>query len=238
MDRYISINQFKVTELLHRTHVSRRKISVVHDGTEILGEPFSDPCPSRDAVLMLANFVPFKGHDILVEGINLLRETGIPLHAYLYGTCPGSGTKGEDRTELELIQGRVKELDLEDLIHFCGHTRDIYGAMADKWALVLPSYSEGTPNCVLEAMSLKRLVICSNVGGVPELIEEGVTGYVHIPASADAFARAVEKARTASDAVNKEIVERAYCVWEKSFSDEQLVAGLMGHYALLNSMTL
>ena len=59
--------------------------------------------------------------------------------------------------------------------------------------VVLPSYREGMPLCVLEAMAHGRPVVASAVGGIPELVEDGVTGYLVEPGDVDGVRAALEK---------------------------------------------
>jgi glycosyltransferase involved in cell wall biosynthesis len=56
---------------------------------------------------------------------------------------------------------------------------------------VLPSYREAQGLTILEAMALSRPVVASNVGGIPEMIEDGVTGLLVPPGDADALAAAI-----------------------------------------------
>ena len=179
---------------------------------------------------MVANFVAFKGHDILIEGLDILRSRGIFLQAYLYGGCPKDESGNEDTSVLEEIKAMVISKGLQDQVHFCGYTTDIRKSLEDVWALVLPSYSEGTPNCVLEAMSLKVLTVCSDVGGVKEFLADGVTGYLHTSEDAFAFADAVVCAMEASDSKNNEILNRAYEVWQNDYSVQNMIDGIADSY--------
>jgi len=57
--------------------------------------------------------------------------------------------------------------------------------------MVLPSLSEGLPNVVLEAFAAAKPVVASNVGGVPEVVEEDVSGYLVPPGSPEPLTRAI-----------------------------------------------
>ena len=129
----------------------------------------------------------------------------------------------------------MNEKGLHEQVHFCGYTSDVRKSLEGIWALVLPSYAEGTPNCVLEAMSLRVLSVCSNVGGVPEFITNGSTGFCHEPRNPHAFADAVEQAWKASEEQAGQILDRAYQVWHDEYSVLSMISGLAASYEALQS---
>jgi glycosyltransferase involved in cell wall biosynthesis len=97
---------------------------------------------------------------------------------------------GSAAAELRL---KVRQLEMEDAVTFRGWvgSEEKAAALARAWALVLPSYSEGMPNAVLEAMAAGRAVIASNVGGIPELVEDGESGLLVEPRQVGALAEAM-----------------------------------------------
>jgi glycosyltransferase involved in cell wall biosynthesis len=91
-------------------------------------------------------------------------------------------------------------------------------------ALVLPSYTEGLPRVIVEALAVGTPVIASAVGGIPEVIEEGVTGFLvpagAEPALADRLRRMLGNAEEA-----RRMRHRARRVGKQLFSTEAYVAG-------------
>jgi glycosyltransferase involved in cell wall biosynthesis len=86
--------------------------------------------------------------------------------------------------------------------------------------VVLPSYREGLPLCVLEAMAHGRPVVASAVGGIPELVEDGVTGYLVEPGDVAGLRAALEKLladpalrRRMGRAARERVAER--CSWDR-----------------------
>ena len=233
VDLYLPINDFNRQEMRKRSHLPATKIQIVHDGVSQPGEPYEHFSNEKDRIAMVANFAPFKGHDILVEGLDILRQRGIVMEAYLYGGCPRNGYGDEDTTVRDELQALVVKKGLQAQVHFCGYTNDVRQSLDGIWALVLPSYAEGTPNCILEAMSLKILTVCSDVGGVPEFLKDGITGYTHSPKDPTAFADVILHAKNASELQNKEIVERAYHVWQEEYSVPSMTNGLVACYETL-----
>jgi glycosyltransferase involved in cell wall biosynthesis len=91
----------------------------------------------------------------------------------------------------EELKARVRELGLQENIIFTGFIKDLRPLYADLDALLLTSYNEGTPVAILESMANSVPVIASRVGGVPDLIEAGVSGSLFDPADVGGFAKCV-----------------------------------------------
>jgi glycosyltransferase involved in cell wall biosynthesis len=92
---------------------------------------------------------------------------------------------GADRTRLEQ---RAHELGVARHCLFLGYQEDVapWYALCD--AVVLSSASEGTPVTIIEALAAGRAVVATDVGGVPDVVDDGVTGYLVPPGDTDAMA--------------------------------------------------
>jgi len=122
------------------------------------------------------------------------QEVLIRAYAQAAGIVPGTQVvvvgDGPNRRSLE---GLADKLGVGERIHFVGHQRatgDYYEAMD---LLVLPSYSEGLPNAVLEAMALGTPVLASDVGGVREIVTDGENGWLVAPGRSDLMAREIAR---------------------------------------------
>lgn len=143
--------------------------------------------PDARVILSVGRLSQEKGHTDLITAFGHMREsTNDDLRQRLYLVLVGDGPERAN------LQRRAKEVDAEDRIVFAGHRDDakrFYG-IADAFAL--PSYTEGTPNVLLEAMSAEVPVVCTNVGGIPELAIGGSA--VMVPArNAQELANALRK---------------------------------------------
>jgi glycosyltransferase involved in cell wall biosynthesis len=77
------------------------------------------------------------------------------------------------------IEGRLEELGLSDRVFLCGNRRDVRLLIARASLVLLTSRWEGLPRTVLEAVAEGTPVVAPPVGGIPEVIEDGITGTVH-----------------------------------------------------------
>lgn len=103
--------------------------------------------------------------------------------------------RGPLQAELESV---VRRSGLQASISFLGFRSDVTSLLAAADALVMASRYEGMPNAVMEALASGLPVVGTDVGGMPELVKEGVNGYLVPPAEPDALASAMTKLALAS----------------------------------------
>ena len=96
---------------------------------------------------------------------------------------------GPCRAELEQL---ARDLGLSEHVHFHGEVRDIPALLSRARLFVLPSLSEGISLTLLEAMARGLPVVTTNVGGNPEVVEDGTTGFLVPAANPEVLARAIE----------------------------------------------
>ena len=139
----------------------------------------------------IGRLVPIKNQALFLEIAALLVQRGFGGKFVLVGD-------GELRVELEQ---RAQALKLADRIYFCGWRRDLAGVLADLNVMVNTSLNEGTPVAIIEAMAARVPVVATAVGGVPDLVTHGSTGFLLPTESAAAGADAVEAALRADAAL-------------------------------------
>jgi glycosyltransferase involved in cell wall biosynthesis len=98
--------------------------------------------------------------------------------------------EGPDRAALET---ELRRLRLEDRVRLAGERDDVPALLADADVFVLSSRSEGLPVSVLEAMAAELPVVASRVGGLPELVVDGKTGFLVTPSSPPDLAAALAR---------------------------------------------
>jgi glycosyltransferase involved in cell wall biosynthesis len=117
-------------------------------------------------------------------------------HAHLLRAMPAVVAGRPDAHLVVLGRGALHDpllaeaatLGLSDRVHLLGHREDVARWVAAIDVFVLPSLSEGLPLSLLEAMAAGRPVVVTAVGGVPEVVQDAVTGFVVPPASPGALA--------------------------------------------------
>jgi glycosyltransferase involved in cell wall biosynthesis len=121
------------------------------------------------------------------------------------------------------------DLHLSASLQFLGERSDVPDLLAALDILMMSSYSESFPNAILEAMSMGKPVIATNVGGIPELVEEGETGFLVPPRDPMAIAdRALSLCRDSARRLRMGQAARA-CV-ESNFTVQDVTAKLEGIY--------
>jgi sugar transferase (PEP-CTERM/EpsH1 system associated) len=104
--------------------------------------------------------------------------------------------------QLGPLEREAAALGVSGNVRFLGFRDDVPALLQAMEVFVLPSLSEGLPLSVLEALALERPVVATNVGGMPEIVQDGVTGYLVPPADpgalADRILRLLRDARSAA----------------------------------------
>jgi N-acetyl-alpha-D-glucosaminyl L-malate synthase BshA len=122
-----------------------------------------------------------------------------------------------DGPDLPLALRLARDAGLADHVHSVGAQEDVLPLLTVSDVFLLPSAQESFGLAALEAMACQVPVIASRVGGLPEVIEHGVTGYLHRPASLDEMAESAvdlltdEARRRAMGARAAQLVSERFC---------------------------
>lgn len=236
VDVYLPINAVNAEEINKRSHIKMRKIVILHDSVRNMEKsPFDTSYAKNRVIAMIANFENGKGHDVLLEGVRILREHGEKVLVHLIGGVPGRGTDHENSERLDIVKRTIKDYSLESEIVIDGYCDNIPEAIKDCGLVVLPSDSEGTPNCLLEGMLLEKIVVASDVGGVSEFVIDGNTGFLHRPQDGGAFAEAILKVYSKTDEELKNIECNARNFVKDHFSMDMLLNNVIDVYSSLLS---
>ena len=162
------------------------KVRVVHNGIEVtrfqrdraatrarLERDFGVPAGVKLAV-SVSVLRPGKGIEVLLDAVERVPDT----HFLIIG----DGPKREEWMQLSKT----------DRVHWAGYRTDVHELLAGADLFVHPSLDDAFPTVLLEAMAAGLPVVASHVGGIPEIVVEGVTGRLVPPGDAEALARAIQ----------------------------------------------
>lgn len=142
-------------------------------------------------------------------------------------TLAGSGSDADVQRLMHL----TREYGAEECISFPGWVRDVQkNALLRRAALFfLPSYAEGMPMAILEAMGYGLPVVSTTVGGIPELVQHGKNGFLLEPGDTDGFAEAIITLLKDPEKRN-EMGRQGRIFVQKNYSLEKHISSLMNVY--------
>jgi glycosyltransferase involved in cell wall biosynthesis len=200
------------------------KAFVVHNAVDL--EEFT-PAPWPDAppyrVGIIANFAPFKRHEDFIRTAALVAAEGIDAEFWIVG----DDTEGKGRRRV--LEELAASLGQQQRVKFLGHRKDVPEVIRQLHVVVLTSQFEPFGRAVIEAMACGRPVVATRDGGVPEIIDEGETGFLAEVGDCAALARAIAtllRDREQWERLSRNAAEAA----RRRFSLEAHVARIAGIY--------
>ncbi|MCH7479894.1 MAG: glycosyltransferase family 4 protein [Chloroflexi bacterium] len=200
----IAIADFTRQYLIDIYKIPAEKAALIYQGTDV--QRFSSssnnqtrakdlyPLPENAAPILgsIGSIEERKGHPILFDAIDILSASPFPnIHLMMVGDGPDE----------DMLRQLVIEKGLDKYITFFPFTSEPNLIFERLDMTVLPSlYKEGLPNVLLESMSMGVPVVSSNLGGVPEIVVDGETGYMVAPGDSQQLANAIEKLWSEADA--------------------------------------
>jgi glycosyltransferase involved in cell wall biosynthesis len=191
-DRIIAVSEKTRTHHLQSGKLDPDKVITLYNGVDIsrfrnidkvqiiktkqaLNLPLDSPIIITVAVLREP-----KGIQNMIKALPSILEQFPDLHYLIVG----DGNHGETLREL------VSALTLEDHVTFAGHRTDIPALLACSDLFVLPTLKDALPTVLIEALAAEIPIVATNVGGVPEIIENGVDGLLVLPDDPASLAKA------------------------------------------------
>ncbi len=162
------------------------KIHIVRCGVETsFLEGDGRAFPEAPRLVSVGRLSEQKGQILLVEALGRVAADGVPFELVLVGD-------GEMRPQVEAA---IRRFGIEDRVTITGWASgaEVREHILSARAMVLPSFAEGLPVVIMEALGLERPVLSTYVAGIPELVEPGVNGWLIPAGSVDALAAAVRE---------------------------------------------
>jgi glycosyltransferase involved in cell wall biosynthesis len=169
----VAVSEWDRRNLIARERIDPKLIRVLANAIAP-----TEPSPSRAPVSALARsadtyligavgrLYPEKGYEYLIEAVALLRDSGYSVRCVILGDGP------QERELRELIN----QLGVSEQVQLLGRREDVAQIVRELDVAVLCSVREGSPLAMLEYMAAGAPIVASSVGGIPELIEDGIHG--------------------------------------------------------------
>lgn len=230
-DRVVAVGEHVREALIQNEGIAEDRVSVIYNGVDERAYDVGRHARasvrrelgySDDDVLILqvARLNRLKDHATAIRAVELLRRSVPHVKLVLAGD-------GEERPALETL---VASLGVESVVRFLGTRQDIPRLLQAADAFLLSSISEGIPLTLVEAMLSGVPVVATRVGGVPEVVEDGVTGLLASAGDASGLAQKLRQLITDGD-----LNERMACAakWQALhlFTESQMLRSYSRAYA-------
>jgi glycosyltransferase involved in cell wall biosynthesis len=176
-----------LTNTMQRQHprLFGKRAAVVYNHCSLAPErrPPANPHPRVDLV---ARMSPAKGTDVFLQTCRRLREAGADFEAEMIGAWPTPEMRAA-------AESYIRDNQLGDVVSIRGPQTDMAPVYARMDILLLPTRRDSFPRVVMEAMCHGIPVVATRVDGIPEMVADGVTGFLVEPEDAEGFARSVER---------------------------------------------
>jgi len=144
------------------------------DSVEPVNLPFSD---GSLRLCTVGRLVSGKGLEDLIEATRILRDDGIDCRLLIIG----GNIKQDRQVAAEDISALIRRYGLESAVHVTGLVENVQGYLAASDVFVLPSYREGMPRSLLEAMSMGLPCVATRIRGCREIVSDGENGLLYEP---------------------------------------------------------
>ena len=151
------------------------KVNIVHCGLDasfLTGKAKKIPEKSKQ-LLCIGRLCEQKGQLLLLDAMHQLRDEGVDCKLVLAGDGPMR----------RAVESRIADYQLQDRVEITGwiSSEQVKQLLLDSRGMVLPSFAEGLPVVIMEALALRRPVITTYVAGIPELVKTGTNGWLVPP---------------------------------------------------------
>jgi glycosyltransferase involved in cell wall biosynthesis len=173
----IAVSEIVKKELISDAGFPAEKVVLIHNGIDLSPVTLGDLAAKRrqlnlstgDFLLVtVGRLAEIKNYPLVLKALARARKFAPTLNLIMVGDGP-------ERNKLEEIS---RNLGISQFVHFLGERKDVHDWLAISQAFVLPSFYEGISIALLEAMASGLTVIATRVGGNPEVIMNGINGYL------------------------------------------------------------
>jgi glycosyltransferase involved in cell wall biosynthesis len=222
VDRIFAISSYIMQSVLETCPLDKEKVTLLHDAIPL--ETFNKNKFDKNAVHkelnipeggiiagMVGRMTPGKGHEDLIEAAKMVIQR---TNKQIYFLITGSASFGEEAYEKK-IRKLAEDPLIADRMIFTGFRQDVASVMEAMDFLVFPSHLESFGLTILEAMAMELPVIASSNAGIPDIIDDGITGILIPPKNPEALSEAIMKLAGDPDLRLKLGTAARKCVEEK-----------------------
>lgn len=165
-----SIKKFMINEFA----LPEQKIEVIYNGVDLEKMKSEAACPedliylSHPIIGTVGRLHKTKGHKYLVEGFRKVVQKFPKAHLLIVG----------DGDQKENLEKQISEMGLNNSVHLLGLRNDVAAILQLIDVFVFPSLEEGLGIALIEACAVGKPCVATNVGGIPEIIEDGKSGFL------------------------------------------------------------
>ncbi len=230
----VTTGEFVRQRVIQQLHLHPDAVFSIPTGVDLRRFRPMAPCEALRGALgiekhaLLVGTVTFlrheKGGHILIDALRLLKNQFSDLRCLIVGTGP----------EYPKLLTLIQQHGLDETVAMTGFREDIPDILSLLDVFVLPSLEEGMPQSLTQALAMKCPVIASEVGAVPEVVQDGQTGLLVPPQNPQALAEKMafllshpEQGKRMAKA-GREVIERSYSLEHMIDQTEQLYGRLWG----------
>jgi len=169
-DRIVTNADIITEDYLERNIGTAEQYTTVYSGVEL--DAFTDATPADDLpgkrprIVMIGRLTEGKGHGVLLNAIESVDED-------IGSVCiVGDGPLYDE------LEAEIRKRGLNERVFLTGFRDDVPSVLAASDVLALPSFREGTPRVITEAMASGVPVVATDIAGIPEQVADGESGYL------------------------------------------------------------
>ena len=196
-------NSKRLSKRLVESGVEGRRISVVPNLPPPMKYVSSRSLTGPFRWIAVGNILPAKDYTNLLQAAKLLENSETPWSIQIAGAF-------YDEAERRRVEELIQVLGLKDKVELLGARSDIEELLHSANGYVLSSREEGLPNALIEAMICGTPVVCTDVGGTSELIENGRNGMLVPKENAEALAKSMKHLMTLTHSEREDLAKQAH----------------------------
>ena len=221
-DLYVAVGHQVSKNLLHFFRVSPKRVKVIPNGVPRVSVEPSERSSLKQTAVVVGRLEEQKGHIYLVKAWPKVIEKVPDARLLLVG----------DGSLRALLQQEIKSLGVENSIEFLGFREDPWNWINRAQFVILPSLWEGLPLTILEAFSLGKTVVASNIDGNSEVVEHQKTGLIFKNMDVEDLAQKVVEMFEKPE-MREDLSARAHILFKEKYTHEIMISGYAQVYQQL-----